>query len=456
MNNSGGDPALAVQVFKDYDVVIFGNGIDSPTHGDHDRTQTIIESLQPLGTRVYGYVDLCSQGGSFCSSLPISEILAKTDRWAAMGAAGIFLDQAGYDYGVSRERLNQVVDYVHGKGMSAYVNPWNPDDVFSAAIEPTLNPSGLATHLGANDYCLHESFAVTLSQYQDPAFFIGELEKGLSWKAVYGTKMATVNTISQSNGAPIGSYRIFLDTDASAATGFLHSGNTNLGSEYLVENGYLYQFTGATQTAWSWTFLGSVSAMGADTSTIQVAVQFSRIGYVANRQLAVLAEHVSPSYTTYDLLLRSPGAWDVSSDVDDGSGNRWQPNVSDTWQWQLDGTVNTTYAVDVYDIDLFDSSEQLIRELHESDHKVVCYFSAGSFEDWRPDKGDFNQEELRNHVDGWKDEIWLDIRSANVREIMQTRLDLAQQKGCDGVEPDWLHNFQEDTGFPLTPENQLE
>ena len=146
-------------------------------------------------------------------------------------------------------------------------------------------------------------------------------------------------------------------------------------------------------------------------------------------------------------------------DVDNGgdsSGDRWQPNVSDTWQWQLNGAVNTSYAADVYDIDLFDNSKQLIDELHNSGHKVVCYFSAGSFEDWRPDKGNFKQKELGNSLDGWEGENWLDIRSANVRKIMQARLDLAVQKGCDGVEPDNIGGYSNDTGLPLTAEDQLD
>ena len=32
--------------------------------------------------------------------------------------------------------------------------------------------------------------------------------------------------------------------------------------------------------------------------------------------------------------------------------------------------------------------------------------------------------------------------------------DTAAAKGCDGVEPDWLHNFQTHTGFPLTATDQ--
>jgi hypothetical protein len=201
VNNANGDTALATQVFKDYDIVVFGNGLDAPAHGDHIRTETIIGALTPLGTRVYGYVDLCMQGGGSCSGLTMDELKAGTDRWLAMGASGIFLDQAGYDYGVSRDRLNEIVDYIHSKNMSAFVNVWDPDDAFSPASDPDLNPQGTSTHLGANDYCLMESFGVTLSEYQELSFFLAKSQKGLKWKQLYGTKIATVNTIAATNPA---------------------------------------------------------------------------------------------------------------------------------------------------------------------------------------------------------------------------------------------------------------
>ena len=59
----------------------------------------------------------------------------------------------------------------------------------------------------------------------------------------------------------------------------------------------------------------------------------------------------------------------------------YRPPVSVTWQWQLDGVVNEDYDVDLYDIDLFDSSLELIQRLQTSGKKVICYFSAGSYED---------------------------------------------------------------------------
>jgi hypothetical protein len=86
----------------------------------------------------------------------------------------------------------------------------------------------------------------------------------------------------------------------------------------------------------------------------------------------------------------------------------------------------------------------------------VCYFSAGSYENWRPDVGAFKEADLGGTVDGWPGERWLDIRSDNVRAIMKARLDLAVQKGCDGVEPDNIGGYSNDTGLPLTADDQLD
>jgi hypothetical protein len=148
------------------------------------------------------------------------------------------------------------------------------------------------------------------------------------------------------------------------------------------------------------------------------------------------------------------GSGSGTGDTDDSG--RWMPRVGDTWQWQLQGTVNTSYDVNAYDIDLFDNSAAIIQELHNAGRHVVCYFSAGSYEDWRPDAGDFNSADLGNTLDGWPDERWLDIRSTNVRSIMADRLDLAAQKGCDAVEPDNVGGYSNATGLPLSAADQLD
>lgn len=137
------------------------------------------------------------------------------------------------------------------------------------------------------------------------------------------------------------------------------------------------------------------------------------------------------------------------------SSDWYKPAVNSTWQWQLQGTLNTSYDVDIYDIDLFDTDSSLITQLQNEGRKVICYFSAGSYEAWRPDAGEFATSDLGNTLDGFEDERWLDIRSENVRTIMKTRLELANQKGCDGVEPDNVDGYQNNPGFPLNAADQL-
>ncbi len=150
----------------------------------------------------------------------------------------------------------------------------------------------------------------------------------------------------------------------------------------------------------------------------------------------------------------------VSASVPSGllaqNASWYQPPVAVTWQWQLSGKVNPAYDVEIYGIDLFDTSQQSIQQLQASGKKVICYFSGGSYEAWRSNSQQFSSADLGAPLDGWAQERWLDIRSPGVRGIMQNRLDLAQQKGCDGVEPDNMDGYTNDSGFDLTAADQLD
>jgi len=71
----------------------------------------------------------------------------------------------------------------------------------------------------------------------------------------------------------------------------------------------------------------------------------------------------------------------------------WQPAPGITWQWQLtDLPVDISVDAEVYDIDLFDNEASVVAALHAQGRKVICYISAGSWEDWRPDKDQFPPE----------------------------------------------------------------
>ncbi|MBU0616036.1 MAG: endo alpha-1,4 polygalactosaminidase [Nanoarchaeota archaeon] len=151
------------------------------------------------------------------------------------------------------------------------------------------------------------------------------------------------------------------------------------------------------------------------------------------------------------------GLSDTVSKNMDKEKARYKPKPGVSWYWQLNGEIDTSHDVEIYDIDLFDSSKSLIDQLHGRGVKVICYFSAGTYEDWRSDSGEFPSGVLGKDLDDWPGEVWLDISHyLSFAEIMGDRLDLAVQKGCDGVEPDNVDGFQNDNGFVLTYAEQLE
>ncbi|MEZ4594362.1 MAG: endo alpha-1,4 polygalactosaminidase [Chloroflexota bacterium] len=120
------------------------------------------------------------------------------------------------------------------------------------------------------------------------------------------------------------------------------------------------------------------------------------------------------------------------------------------------GDIDTSFDVAMYDIDLFEVPQSVIEELHGDGRIVICYFSAGSYEEWRPDAAAFPSSVIGEPLDGWPGESWLDIRDlATLGPIMQARLDLARQKGCDGVEPDNVDGYSNNSGFPLSANDQL-
>jgi hypothetical protein len=153
---------------------------------------------------------------------------------------------------------------------------------------------------------------------------------------------------------------------------------------------------------------------------------------------------------------QTPVAESPAAPAQPAQAARWTPSLDDRWQWQLKGTLDTRHDVAVYDLDLFDTPQQTIDALHAQGRKVVCYFSAGSAENWRADHARFAEADQGQPLDGWPGERWLDTRSANVRTIMQGRLDLAVDKRCDGVEPDNMDAFDNNPGFALDGDTQLD
>jgi hypothetical protein len=128
-----------------------------------------------------------------------------------------------------------------------------------------------------------------------------------------------------------------------------------------------------------------------------------------------------------------------------------------TWNLDIENPVDVTVKADWFDVDLWDNvSTSLVSDLHARGRKVVCYFSAGSGENWRPDYGSIPRAALGNPLDGWAGEKWLDVRNTGVRSVMSKRLDRAKTMGCDGVDPDNVDGWTNDTGFGLGAADQID
>jgi len=137
-------------------------------------------------------------------------------------------------------------------------------------------------------------------------------------------------------------------------------------------------------------------------------------------------------------------------------GPRWQPAPGSSWQWQLRGAIDLEVDAAMFDVDLFDVSASTVEELHRRGRKAICYVSAGSFEDWRPDAGRFPAAVKGKAMDGWPGEVWLDIRQLGALvPIIDARMDLCRSKGFDGIELDNVDGYANESGFPLSAADQL-
>ncbi len=145
------------------------------------------------------------------------------------------------------------------------------------------------------------------------------------------------------------------------------------------------------------------------------------------------------------------------SDFMSPSPGWWQPPVNTTWQLQFaEPPIDLSFDVDMYDIDMFDNDAGTVAALHAQGRQVICYINAGAWEDWRPDKDQFPDSVIGKDYAGWPGEKWLDIRQIDLlAPIMRARFDQCQAKGFDGIDPDNIDSYTNDTGFPLTYQDQL-
>jgi hypothetical protein len=154
-------PRAAAEKLARYDAVVLGGGLERAAHADHAKAKQVIAAIGKRA-QVFGYIPLGHKTG-----LKIEQIAARVALWKAMGVVGIFYDEAGYDFGNTRQRQNAAFAAAHQAGLVVFANGHDPDDIFSAKAREPFNPKGLNTSLRRGDHYLYESFGMMLGRAED-------------------------------------------------------------------------------------------------------------------------------------------------------------------------------------------------------------------------------------------------------------------------------------------------
>lgn len=163
--NGAGDLDEAARVFSQFAIIVLGDGLHQAGHPDNEPTAAIIARLRATGTTtVFGYVDL----GVSTQNLPLETIISSSEAWRRIGAAGIFLDDAGEDFGVSVARRDAAVEGVRQLGLRVILNAHDPEDAFRGRAR--LRPG---------DGYLFESFQVADGRIQPAAQVFAKADRAL-------------------------------------------------------------------------------------------------------------------------------------------------------------------------------------------------------------------------------------------------------------------------------------
>jgi hypothetical protein len=148
-----------------YTLICLGDGIQDPGHGDYTNAQVIIPRIKAINpyTKIFGYVTV---------NQTLSGFEAKTSLWDGFNIDGIFMDEAGYDYGTTRSGFNERVDYVHSQTYAnlCFANAWEMDHVIGTTNDAsfpnsTYNPNLDDSNLTSDDWFLLESHTVNTTSY---------------------------------------------------------------------------------------------------------------------------------------------------------------------------------------------------------------------------------------------------------------------------------------------------
>lgn len=226
INGAGGDLDVAAAELGRYDVVVLGAGLEVPpgepgASPEHANTVAIVGHPALASTTVFGYVDLGVRDTvAPLSDFTIGEIVQRSTWWLELvGVDGIFLDDYGYDFCVSRDRQNAAITGIRaidpGRTIPVVANAFRPDDVFGVETAHAFatpwcddgstfvaNPAQTPPVIGSDDFYLYESHQVINGEFEanDYAFDWQFKSQYLAAaQATFGSGILSVTTIDGSD-----------------------------------------------------------------------------------------------------------------------------------------------------------------------------------------------------------------------------------------------------------------
>lgn len=152
-----------------------------------------------------------------------------------------------------------------------------------------------------------------------------------------------------------------------------------------------------------------------------------------------------------------------------GAAGWWSPTADApiAWHWQLSSDFDASDIAllpekKVFDLDGELTSAETVAALHAlgPDVKVICYFDAGVYEDYRSDAQAFVDAGLADGPPdiGWEGSYWIDIRKLDaLMPLLERRMkEWCRDKGFDAIEPDetevWANWNEQLPDDPITLE----
>lgn len=206
---NGWNNEKVAQDMSKYGLIVLGDGVQDPSHGDYANTSIIIPRIKALNpsVKIFGYVTV---------NQTLANFQTKVNQWNTLGVHGIFMDEAGYDYGTvstnGRVAFNTKVAYVHALGSAnlCFVNAWNMDHIIGTVNDPsypnaTWNPSLVVSSLTYNDWYLLESFPINTEAfsgddgYEAKADWAARGVKAIGHRYTYNINLAACGIINDDN-----------------------------------------------------------------------------------------------------------------------------------------------------------------------------------------------------------------------------------------------------------------